>query len=125
MLHKSSVRTQWNGLRTSLVRNPFISPEIIDPKFVINMPVDAIASSRSIYATTLYKLQSASRQARPCLRHKALPISAVVRARTKLCGIALATFSCCNRHGSCLIIAGGSRLSPTARCQPTSYLTNR
>ncbi|XDJ36447.1 MAG: hypothetical protein V3Q69_12085 [Burkholderia sp.] len=30
MLHKSSVRTQWNGLRTSLVRNPFISPEIID-----------------------------------------------------------------------------------------------
>ncbi|XDJ36587.1 MAG: hypothetical protein V3Q69_14015 (plasmid) [Burkholderia sp.] len=52
MLHKSSVRTQWNGLRTSLVCNPFISPEIIDPKFVINMPVDAIASSRSIYATT-------------------------------------------------------------------------
>ncbi|MEX3592691.1 MAG: hypothetical protein VB140_07595, partial [Burkholderia sp.] len=50
--HKSSVRTQRNGLRTSLVRNPFISPEIIDPKFVINMPVDAIASSRSIYATT-------------------------------------------------------------------------
>ncbi|MEX3591951.1 MAG: hypothetical protein VB140_01625 [Burkholderia sp.] len=52
MLHKSSVRTQWNGLRTSLVRNPFISLEIIDPKFVINMPVDAIASSRLIYATT-------------------------------------------------------------------------
>ncbi|XDJ35710.1 MAG: hypothetical protein V3Q69_02470 [Burkholderia sp.] len=52
MLHKSSVRTQWNGLPTSLVRNPFISPEIIDPKFVINMPVDAIASSRLIYATT-------------------------------------------------------------------------
>ncbi|XDJ35661.1 MAG: hypothetical protein V3Q69_01960 [Burkholderia sp.] len=51
MLHKSSVRTQWNGLRTSLVRNPFISPEIIDPKFVINMPVDAVASSRLIYAT--------------------------------------------------------------------------
>ncbi|KAF1011391.1 MAG: hypothetical protein VB140_08155 [Burkholderia sp.] len=53
MLHKSSVRMQWNGFRTSLVRNPFISPEIIDPKFVINMPVDAIASSRSIYATML------------------------------------------------------------------------
>ncbi|XDJ36407.1 MAG: hypothetical protein V3Q69_11675 [Burkholderia sp.] len=52
MLHKSSVKTQWNGLRTSLVRNPCISPEIIDPKFVINMPVDAIASSRLIYATT-------------------------------------------------------------------------
>ncbi|KAF1016619.1 MAG: hypothetical protein E5299_00459 [Burkholderia gladioli] len=52
LLHKSSVRTQWNGLRTSLVRNPFISPEIIDPKFVINMPVDAIASSRLIDATT-------------------------------------------------------------------------
>ncbi|KAF1018164.1 MAG: hypothetical protein VB140_03530 [Burkholderia sp.] len=44
LLHKSSVRTQWNGLRTTLVRNPFISPEI--------MPVDAIASSHSIYATT-------------------------------------------------------------------------
>ncbi|MEX3592876.1 MAG: hypothetical protein VB140_09105 [Burkholderia sp.] len=29
MLHKSSVRTQRNGLRTSLVRNPFVSPEII------------------------------------------------------------------------------------------------
>ncbi|XDJ35682.1 MAG: hypothetical protein V3Q69_02215 [Burkholderia sp.] len=29
---------------TSLVRNPFVSPEII--------PVDAIASSHSIYATT-------------------------------------------------------------------------
>ncbi|XDJ35188.1 MAG: hypothetical protein V3Q69_09940 [Burkholderia sp.] len=27
MLHKSSVRTQWNGLQTSLVRNPFVSPE--------------------------------------------------------------------------------------------------
>ncbi|XDJ35856.1 MAG: hypothetical protein V3Q69_04080 [Burkholderia sp.] len=39
-------------MRTSLVRNPFISPEIIDPKFVINMPVDAIASSRSIDETT-------------------------------------------------------------------------
>ncbi|KAF1004218.1 MAG: hypothetical protein VB140_06645 [Burkholderia sp.] len=35
-----------------LVGNPFISPEIIDPKFVINMPVDAITSLRSIYATT-------------------------------------------------------------------------
>ncbi|MEX3592226.1 MAG: hypothetical protein VB140_03810 [Burkholderia sp.] len=44
MLHKSSVRTKWNGLQTSLVRNPFVSPEII--------PVDAIVSSRSIYATT-------------------------------------------------------------------------
>ncbi|MEX3592265.1 MAG: hypothetical protein VB140_04115 [Burkholderia sp.] len=44
MLHKSSVRTQCNGLWTSLVRNPFVSPEI--------MPVDAIASSRSIYGTT-------------------------------------------------------------------------
>ncbi|XDJ35015.1 MAG: hypothetical protein V3Q69_05615 [Burkholderia sp.] len=42
-------------MRTSLVRNPFISPEIIDPKFVINMPVDAIASSRSIYATTPHR----------------------------------------------------------------------
>ncbi|MEX3592784.1 MAG: hypothetical protein VB140_08350 [Burkholderia sp.] len=39
-------------MRTSLVCNPFISPEIIDPKFVINMPVNAIASSRLIYATT-------------------------------------------------------------------------
>ncbi|KAF1011436.1 MAG: hypothetical protein E5299_01405 [Burkholderia gladioli] len=46
------MRTQRNGLRTSLVRNPFISPEIIDPKFVINMPVDAIAYSHLIYATT-------------------------------------------------------------------------
>ncbi|MEX3592597.1 MAG: hypothetical protein VB140_06785 [Burkholderia sp.] len=44
MLHKSSVRTKWNELQTSLVRNPFVSPEI--------MPVDAIASSCSIYATT-------------------------------------------------------------------------
>ncbi|MEX3591865.1 MAG: hypothetical protein VB140_00910 [Burkholderia sp.] len=46
MLHKSSVRTKWNGngLQPSLVRNPFVSPEI--------MPVDAIVSSRSIYATT-------------------------------------------------------------------------
>ncbi|MEX3592195.1 MAG: hypothetical protein VB140_03560 [Burkholderia sp.] len=44
MLHKSSVRTKWNGLHTSLVRNPFVSPEI--------MPVDGIVSSRSIYATT-------------------------------------------------------------------------
>ncbi|KAF1012492.1 MAG: hypothetical protein E5299_01175 [Burkholderia gladioli] len=33
-----------NGLRTSLVRNPFVSPEII--------PSDAMASSHSIYATT-------------------------------------------------------------------------
>ncbi|KAF1017853.1 MAG: hypothetical protein E5299_00284 [Burkholderia gladioli] len=41
LLHKSSMRTQWNGLRTSLVRNPFVPPE--------TMPVDAIASSRSIY----------------------------------------------------------------------------
>ncbi|MEX3592422.1 MAG: hypothetical protein VB140_05365 [Burkholderia sp.] len=44
MLHKSSVRMKWNGLQTSLVRNVFVSPEI--------MPVDAIASSCSIYATT-------------------------------------------------------------------------
>ncbi|MEX3592826.1 MAG: hypothetical protein VB140_08695 [Burkholderia sp.] len=44
MLHKSSARTKWNRLQTSLVRNPFVSPEI--------MPVDAIASSRSIDATT-------------------------------------------------------------------------
>ncbi|MEX3592831.1 MAG: hypothetical protein VB140_08740 [Burkholderia sp.] len=44
MLHKSSVRTKGNELQTSLVRNPFVSPDI--------MPVDAIASSRSIYATT-------------------------------------------------------------------------
>ncbi|KAF1010139.1 MAG: hypothetical protein E5299_01755 [Burkholderia gladioli] len=42
LLHKSGVRTQWNGLRTSLVRNPFVSPAII--------PVDAIACSSSIYA---------------------------------------------------------------------------
>ncbi|KAF1014294.1 MAG: hypothetical protein E5299_00851 [Burkholderia gladioli] len=35
-----------NELRTSLARNPFVSPKI--------MPVDAIASSRSIYATTLH-----------------------------------------------------------------------
>ncbi|XDJ35895.1 MAG: hypothetical protein V3Q69_04495 [Burkholderia sp.] len=60
MLHKSSVRTQRNGLRTSLVRNPFISPEIIDPKFVINMPVDAIASSHLIYATTPRHSQTSS-----------------------------------------------------------------
>ncbi|MEX3592962.1 MAG: hypothetical protein VB140_09805, partial [Burkholderia sp.] len=51
--------TAW---RTSLVRNPFVSPEIIDPKFVINMPVDAMASSRLIYATTptlhaIYRLE--------------------------------------------------------------------
>ncbi|XDJ36245.1 MAG: hypothetical protein V3Q69_12815 [Burkholderia sp.] len=32
-----------NGLRTSEVRNPFVSPE--------TMPIDAIASDRSIYAT--------------------------------------------------------------------------
>ncbi|MEX3592755.1 MAG: hypothetical protein VB140_08130 [Burkholderia sp.] len=44
MLHKSNVRTKWNGWQTSLFRNPFVSPEI--------MPVDAIAFSRSIYATT-------------------------------------------------------------------------
>ncbi|MEX3592883.1 MAG: hypothetical protein VB140_09160 [Burkholderia sp.] len=37
------MRTQCNGLRTSLVRNSFVSLEI--------MPVDAIASSCSIYAT--------------------------------------------------------------------------
>ncbi|WP_278651063.1 hypothetical protein, partial [Burkholderia lata] len=37
----SASSTVW---RTSLVRNPFVSPEI--------MPVDAIASSHSIYATT-------------------------------------------------------------------------
>ncbi|MEX3592325.1 MAG: hypothetical protein VB140_04560, partial [Burkholderia sp.] len=55
LLHKSSVRKQWSGLRTSLVRNPFISPEVIDPKFVINMPVDTIASSRLIYATTPFQ----------------------------------------------------------------------
>ncbi|MEX3592118.1 MAG: hypothetical protein VB140_02940 [Burkholderia sp.] len=40
MFHKLSVRTQWNGLQTSLVRNPFVSPKI--------MPVDAISSARSI-----------------------------------------------------------------------------
>ncbi|XDJ35243.1 MAG: transposase [Burkholderia sp.] len=39
-------------MRTSLVRNPFISPEIIDPKFVINMLFDTMTSSRLIYATT-------------------------------------------------------------------------
>ncbi|XDJ35346.1 MAG: hypothetical protein V3Q69_09360 [Burkholderia sp.] len=33
-----------NGWRTSLVRHPFVSPEI--------MPIDAMASSYSIYATT-------------------------------------------------------------------------
>ncbi|XDJ35072.1 MAG: hypothetical protein V3Q69_06290 [Burkholderia sp.] len=33
-----------NGLRTSEVRNPFVSPEI--------MPVDVTASSLAIYATT-------------------------------------------------------------------------
>ncbi|MEX3591919.1 MAG: hypothetical protein VB140_01340 [Burkholderia sp.] len=52
MLHKSSVRTSidgmipgdTNGLRTSEVRNPFVSPELC--------PSDAMASSRSIYATT-------------------------------------------------------------------------
>ncbi|KAF1017787.1 MAG: hypothetical protein E5299_00330 [Burkholderia gladioli] len=38
---ESASSTVW---RTSLVRNPFVSPEI--------MPVDAIASSHSIYATT-------------------------------------------------------------------------
>ncbi|MEX3592279.1 MAG: hypothetical protein VB140_04205 [Burkholderia sp.] len=47
MLHKSSVMTKWNGLQTSLVRNPFVSPEI--------MPVDAIAASRSIYASAPLK----------------------------------------------------------------------
>ncbi|XDJ35415.1 MAG: hypothetical protein V3Q69_10050 [Burkholderia sp.] len=51
MLHKSSVRMKWNGLQTSLVRNVFVSPEI--------MPVDAIASSRSIYATTPLEFASA------------------------------------------------------------------
>ncbi|MEX3592419.1 MAG: hypothetical protein VB140_05350 [Burkholderia sp.] len=51
-MHKSSAWTQWNGLRTSLVRNPFISPEIIDPKFVINMLFDTMTSSRLIDATT-------------------------------------------------------------------------
>ncbi|MEX3592258.1 MAG: hypothetical protein VB140_04055 [Burkholderia sp.] len=30
MLHQSSMKAQWNGLRTSLVRNLFISPKIID-----------------------------------------------------------------------------------------------
>ncbi|MEX3592865.1 MAG: hypothetical protein VB140_09010 [Burkholderia sp.] len=45
MLHKSSGRMKWNGLQTSLVRNLFVSPEI--------MLVDAISSARSIYATTL------------------------------------------------------------------------
>ncbi|MEX3591787.1 MAG: hypothetical protein VB140_00315 [Burkholderia sp.] len=44
LLHKSSLRTQWNKLRTLLVGNLFVSPKI--------MPFDAIASSRSIYATT-------------------------------------------------------------------------
>ncbi|XDJ35830.1 MAG: hypothetical protein V3Q69_03790 [Burkholderia sp.] len=34
--------TAWG--RTSLIRNPFVSPEM--------MPVDAIASLRSIYTTT-------------------------------------------------------------------------
>ncbi|KAF1014416.1 MAG: hypothetical protein V3Q69_00565 [Burkholderia sp.] len=29
LLHKSSVRTKGNELQTSLVRNPFVSPEII------------------------------------------------------------------------------------------------
>ncbi|KAF1004928.1 MAG: hypothetical protein E5299_02316 [Burkholderia gladioli] len=43
LLHKSSLRTQWNKLRTLLVGNLFVLPEIV--------PVDAIASSRSIYAT--------------------------------------------------------------------------
>ncbi|KAF1004696.1 MAG: hypothetical protein E5299_02358 [Burkholderia gladioli] len=33
------------GVKTVLVRNPFVSPEI--------MPFDAMASSRSIYGTTL------------------------------------------------------------------------
>ncbi|MEX3591993.1 MAG: hypothetical protein VB140_01940, partial [Burkholderia sp.] len=42
----SASSTVW---RTSLVRNPFVSPEI--------MPVDAIASSHSIYATTPHRLQ--------------------------------------------------------------------
>ncbi|MEX3593027.1 MAG: hypothetical protein VB140_10325, partial [Burkholderia sp.] len=37
----SASSTAW---RTSLVRNPFVSPELC--------PSDAIASSRSIYATT-------------------------------------------------------------------------
>ncbi|MEX3592942.1 MAG: hypothetical protein VB140_09655 [Burkholderia sp.] len=46
-------------MRTSLIRNLFISPEIIDPKFVINIPVDALASSRSIYATTPHLATSA------------------------------------------------------------------
>ncbi|XDJ36578.1 MAG: hypothetical protein V3Q69_13955 (plasmid) [Burkholderia sp.] len=38
-------RNQPHGGRISLVRNPFVSPEI--------MPFGAIASSSSIYATTL------------------------------------------------------------------------
>ncbi|MEX3592487.1 MAG: hypothetical protein VB140_05860 [Burkholderia sp.] len=54
MLHKSSGRTKWNGLQTSLVRNPFVSPKI--------MPVDAIASSRSIYTTTPEKAEGAEIQ---------------------------------------------------------------
>ncbi|XDJ36382.1 MAG: hypothetical protein V3Q69_11300 [Burkholderia sp.] len=57
MLHKSSMRTQWNGLRTSLVCNPFISLEI--------MPVDAIASSRSIYATTPLRIGISTCRSRP------------------------------------------------------------
>ncbi|KAF1010067.1 MAG: hypothetical protein E5299_01770 [Burkholderia gladioli] len=43
---ESAFSTAW---RTSFVRNPFVSHEI--------MPVDAIASSRSIYATTPMLLQ--------------------------------------------------------------------
>ncbi|MEX3591888.1 MAG: hypothetical protein VB140_01095 [Burkholderia sp.] len=38
-------------MQTSLVRNPFVSPEI--------MPIDAIASSRSIYATIAIQHQQA------------------------------------------------------------------
>ncbi|MEX3592950.1 MAG: hypothetical protein VB140_09725, partial [Burkholderia sp.] len=41
----SASSTAW---RTSLVRNPFVSPELC--------PSDAIASSRSIYATTPKKV---------------------------------------------------------------------
>ncbi|KAF1009998.1 MAG: hypothetical protein E5299_01791 [Burkholderia gladioli] len=61
-LGASASSTAW---RTSLVRNPFVSPEI--------MPVDAIASSRSIYATTPCALRRSSRiQCPACVSSPAL-----------------------------------------------------
>ncbi|MEX3592875.1 MAG: hypothetical protein VB140_09095, partial [Burkholderia sp.] len=58
----SASSTAW---RTSLVRNPFVSPELC--------PSDAIASSRSIYATTPPHGMACCRSHRHCrwaLLHK-------------------------------------------------------